>query len=308
MSWIVAGEALVDLVPDVDGRLHPTLGGSPYNVAVGLGRLGVPTSFLGPLSRDPFGRQLAARMTDAGVDLRLCPQVDAPTTLALVHLDAAKQASYRFYLEGTSALQLTAATLPTLPRGTGLHVSFGAVGARTEPTGPALAMLLRAGTDGLVSLDPNLRPVAVADDPDSYLAALTPLVAAADVVKVSDEDLAALGDATTIAGRWATAGPSLVVVTRGSAGATAHRAAGTVTVPGHDVQVVDTVGAGDAFTAGLLAGLHEARIGSRAALEACDDRTLRTVLTAASQVAAATCQRAGADPPWRDALGGVWRR
>jgi fructokinase len=297
---VVAGEALIDLAPR-EGLLLPLAGGSPYNVAIGLGRLGATTAFAGPLSSDRFGGLLGERLLTAGVSLDLAPRTDEPTTLAVVHLDDRGRASYAFYLEGTSTRALTAGSLPTLPEGAALHVSFGAVVADTPGTGPALTTLL-TDTPGLrlTSLDPNVRPGVIADL-GSYAERIERLIGAVDLVKVSDEDLLLLhpgADPLSIARRWAGAGPAAVVVTRGPDGAVAVRPDGTeLAVPGRQVVVVDTVGAGDAFTAGLLAWLDDHDQLDRGTLTTMPDAGLRAALEHAVHVAAVTCTRAGAEPP-----------
>lgn len=310
MSIVVAGEALVDLAPR-DGLLLPLPGGSPYNVAVGLGRLGSRTHYLGGLSTDAFGTRMAQRLHAEAVDLELSPRLEAPTTLAVVHLDDAGRASYGFYLEGTAAAALTGDDLPALPDGACLHVSLGAIGVGHEPTGRTLRQLLTdAHGQRLTSLDPNVRPVvfAQAGGVGAYAALMTELVADIDLVKVSDEDLMALhpdaDDALMVATDWAASGPALVVVTRGPHGAVAVRRDGrTVEVPGERVEVVDTVGAGDAFTAGLLGWLDAAALLDRDRLRAADDATITAALGYARRVAALTCTRAGADPPSPEQVG-----
>lgn len=312
MRVVVAGEALVDLVPEPDGRLRPLAGGSPFNVAVGLGRLGAPTGLLGALSADGFGDLLAERLAAADVVPLPAGRTPRPTTLAMVHLDDEGRASYSFYLEGTSATGLgpddVSAATAEVPASASaaLHVSLGAVTLTAPGTGRLLADLLAdAGARPLVSLDPNVRP-AVMGDIEGERRAIATAVAAVDVVKVSDEDLLALHpdrDPLAVAGEWARSGPALVVVTRGPEGATALRAeAGTLTVAGVPVDVVDTVGAGDAFTAGLLAALDEHGLLTRDALRDADTTALRSVLSFAARVAAVTCTRHGADPPTRDEL------
>jgi fructokinase len=297
---VVAGEALVDLVPD-DGALLPLLGGSPFNVAVALGRLEVSCAYLGRCSTDGLGRALRDRLADEGVDLRLVEVTDDPTTLALVEVDARGHATYGFYLTDTSAAGLRAAALPELPAEAALHVSLGAVTLATRPAGQALGTLLaREQGRRLVSLDPNVRP-AVLDDPAAYAGLVDEAVTRCDLVKVSDEDLAQLHpdrEPLEVARSWVAAGPVLVVVTQGAQGATGITAAGEATVPPERVAVVDTVGAGDAFTAGLLAALEErGRLIGRAALAELGLEELRAVLARAGRVAAVTCTRPGADPP-----------
>lgn len=315
---VVAGEALVDLVPDPAGALRALPGGSPFNVAVGLGRLGVPTVLLAPLSDDAHGDLLARRLDDAGVRVVPSARVARPTTSATVHLDAAGHATYTFALDRTSAADMTreelrsaTAAAPEVASAP-LHVSLGAVTLSSPGTGVLLAELIAsargdtaAGGRAFVSLDPNVRP-AVIGDLGAARAAIERAVAGVDLVKVSDADLVALHpdrDPIAVAGDWARSGPAIVVVTRGAEGATAlHAHAGTLTVAGVPVDVVDTVGAGDAFTSGLLAALDCRGLLDRAALAAVDAGTLRDVLAFAARIAAVTCTRVGADPPRREEL------
>ncbi len=309
---VVAGESLIDLVPDPDGRLRALPGGSPFNVAVGLGRLGAETALLGALSDDALGVLLADRLADADVRVRPTARTSRPTTLAMVHLDDSAHATYGFYLDGTSATGLgpadvAQAHLEDPPLATAaLHVSLGAVRLTSEGTGATLAQLVAdAASRPFVSLDPNVRPAVIVDMAAEH-AAIERAVAAADLVKVSDEDLAALlpgRDPLAVAGEWARSGPALVIVTRGRHGATAVREEhGTMTVSSLPVDVVDTVGAGDAFTSGLLAALDERGLLDRRTLAAVDATALREVLWFAARIAAATCARQGADPPRRTEL------
>ncbi len=300
---VVAGEALVDLAPR-DAMLLPLPGGSPYNVAIGLGRLGRAASFLGRLSTDGFGARLSRRLDAEGVDLGLVARTAEPTTLAVVHLDDAGRASYRFYLDGTSASGLSEADCTGIPPDAALHVSLGAVTLDTVPAGSTLEALL-GGHRGALSLDPNVRP-SVLDDLPAYADRIEQAVARVDLVKVSDEDLAALRpevDPLDLARRWARSGPAAVVVTRGRDGAAAVRPDGReLVVPGESVEVVDTVGAGDAFTSGLLAWLDDHDALTRRGLETLSDAELEAALRRAVRVSAVTCTRAGADPPRRDEL------
>ena len=317
MRIVVAGEALVDLVPDPgtgpgpggNGRLVALPGGSPFNVAIGLGRLDVPVGLLGPISSDPFGVLLADRLAEAGVTTLLHERTARPTTLAMVHLDPQGHASYGFYLDGTSATGMTEADVAAAvaqDESTGsaaLHVSLGAVTLTAPGTGRLLDRLLsQAGDRPLITFDPNVRP-AVITDLARERAAIEAVIATVDVVKVSDADLEALvpdRDPLAVAGDWAQSGPALIVVTRGSAGATALRSdGGMLTVAGVPVEVVDTVGAGDAFMSGLLAALNDRDLLGREALRAADPQSLQDGLAYAGRVAAITCTRAGSDPPYR---------
>jgi fructokinase len=301
---VAAGEALIDLAPDGD-RLRPLPGGSPYNVAIGAARLGRSVAYLGRLSTDGFGDLLQHRLTGENVDLSLVTRTDEPTSLAVVHLDEHRQATYRFYLAGTSAVGLSTTELPELPGDALLHVSFGAVGPGTAPAGPALCALLgREHGHRLTCLDPNVRPAAIGDL-DTARRRLETLLAKVDVAKVSDEDLAILYPGLAdedIASGWLNLGPSIVVVTRGARGGLALTARHRVEVAAPAVEVVDTVGAGDAYSAGLLAWLDGRQVRTREAVERLDADELRSALDRAGRVAALTCTRPGADPPYASAL------
>jgi fructokinase len=302
---VVAGEALIDLAPR-DGALVPLPGGSPYNVAVGLGRLGTPTAFLGHRSRDGFGQLLASRLEAAGVALDTTSPTDDPTTLAVVHLDDQGRASYGFYLDGTSAAGLREDELPDLDDALAVHLSLGAITLDTRPAGAAFAALVGRETGRrTVSLDPNVRPSVIADLA-GYAGRLEAVIASCDLVKVSDEDLALLHPGEPpheVARRWVRSGPAVVVVTRGPDGALGLTAEGDeVEVAGQRVEVVDTVGAGDAFTSGLLDALAQRGRLVRDALRDLGVGDLRAALEAAVHVAAITCTRPGADPPRHDEL------
>ena len=308
MRIVVAGEALVDLVPGAEGAPRALPGGSPLNVAVGLGRLGLPTGYLGPISSDAHGDLLAGRLDAAGVVRVLPGRTDAPTTRATVTLDAAGVASYTFDIDGTSAVGLTSTDVAGLPaevRAAPLHVSLGAVTLATPGTGPTLAGLLaEPGPRSFTSLDPNVRP-AVIPDLAAARTALEAAVARVELVKVSTEDLGLLRPGTdpVVAARdWAARGP-LVVVTRGADGAVAVSGDDVIAeVPSPRVTVVDTVGAGDAFTAGLLAALDAGGLLDRRTLGTAHPDAVRTALAFAARVAALTCTRPGADPPTRAEL------
>ncbi|WP_106539487.1 carbohydrate kinase family protein [Haloactinopolyspora alba] len=302
----VAGEALIDLVAEPDGRFRPIPGGSPANVAVGLSRLGGTASLLARLGTGAFGSTIRAHLEADGVDLAHAVTTSDPATLAVVTLDEHGRAAYDFYAEGTADWGWTADELPDpLPDGT-LALVTGSIAAAREPGASALLELLRRERRrGEVSLvvDPNLRP-SLLGPRDAVRARWDDLIGLADVVKVSDEDLEWLvpgAPPAEVAADWAGRGPSLVVVTYGADGALGVTSAGTsVRVRTPPVDVVDTVGAGDAFTAGLVDGLRLAGLLGRPG----EDRLagtgadgLRAVLDRAALVAAITCARAGADPP-----------
>lgn len=298
---LVAGEALVDLVAGDGGALVPHLGGGPFNAARTLGRLGRPVAFLGRLSTDAFGQALLAQLEADGVGVASVVQTGEPTTLALVELDATGAASYRFYLSGTSAtgLEPEAALTAAPPRPALLHV--GTLGLAVEPTAAAVSALVDAAPDeALVFCDPNCRPAVVTDEA-GYRARLGRVLERADVVKVSDEDLAWLEpgtDATAAAVGMAERFGATVLLTRGAEGVlVVTEDAAPVHVPARPVTVLaDTIGAGDAFGAGVLAAVGELGL-TRA--DARDPRALERPVAFGCTVAALTCERPGADPPWR---------
>lgn len=298
---VVAGEALVDLVASGPRTWTSHPGGSPANVAVGLARLGVPTALLARLGRDVFGRLLREHLVAAGVDLSLAVDAAESSSLAVASLDEAGVAQYDFWVEGTADWQWTRDELH-LPEGVAaLHT--GSMALELEPGASRLHELLeRVQGQVLVSYDPNVR-LARRGAPADGLAAVERVVALADVVKASSEDLAWLLPGVPLAdvlGRWHALGPALVVVTDGAGGALALGPGGLQSVDAVPVVVADTVGAGDAFTAGLLAGLEDAGLLQRTALDGAQDLTAPLAL--AAQVAALTCARPGADPPRRAAL------
>ncbi|HKF84256.1 MAG TPA: carbohydrate kinase [Candidatus Limnocylindrales bacterium] len=300
---VVAGEALVDLLPGPEGSLVPVPGGGPYNAARAIGRLGLDVAWLGGLSIDPFGQMLEAGLAADGVRVDLVQRTNLPTTLALAELDATGSASYRFYTEGTSAPQLVPGVVPAgLPVGT-RAVHAGTLGFVLEPMATTLEALVASLPDSLLLLvDPNCRP-SITRDPSAYGERVERVLRRADVVKVSTEDLAFLrpGMDTGDAARWvASLGPRAVLVTDGGA-AVRVLAAGTAhTVEVPRVDVIDTVGAGDTFGAAALAWLVRRGV-VRATLDA--DAALGAARFAA-RAAAITCTRAGADPPTVADLGG----
>ncbi|MFI7074806.1 carbohydrate kinase [Micromonospora sediminicola] len=303
----VLGEAVIDLAPADGGDLlaaHP--GGSPLNVAVGLARLGRPTAMLARFSRTAFGRRLRAHAESNGVDVTSAAADDRPATLAVVSLNSAGSASYDFYLDGAADWHWTAEELAVLPAGTRvLHT--GSLAALLPPGADRVAELTareHAAGRVLISLDPNVRP-AMLTDPDGARHRLLDLARHTHLVKASDEDLAWLfpgASMETAASRLRDLGVRLVVVTRGADGSYALTGGLRLHHPARLVPVVDTVGAGDAFTAGLLDALVEADAADPSAVGELNEGRLRQVLDRASRVAAVTCTRAGADPPHRAEL------
>jgi fructokinase len=305
----VVGEALVDLVDSGDHRTFTAhAGGSPLNVAVGLARLGHPTALLARLATDAFGRLLRAHATANGIDLTVAPHAAEPTTLAVASLDDQRRAAYDFYLDGTADWQWTTAELAGMPADTTI-LHTGSLASWTPPGDERIAELVRgARVDGrtLVSYDPNVRPRLIGT-PERGRDLIERFVAAAHVVKASDEDIGWLYPdhaPDQVAARWVDLGALLVVITRGPQGASGYRAGRRrVDRAAPAIEVVDTVGAGDALMSGLLSSLAE--LGDAAsphALTDLDDEVIGQVLARAVLAAAMTCERAGADPPTVDEL------
>jgi fructokinase len=300
---VVAGDAFVDLTSTtaLDGgpAYAPHPGGSCLNVAVGLGRLGVPTGLLARVSDDGFGRLLRRHLADSGVqDAFLVPTTDQ-TGLGVADIFGGV-AGYSFYNAGTADRGLLPEHLAgvALPPGAALHV--GSVALAYEPQARTLTGLVRAESGRrLITLDPNVRP-SVIKDRDHYLEQLTGWVALSDVVKVSDEDLAWLHPdepAGVVARRWLETGAALVLVTSGAAGAWATTAAYEARTVSPTVAVVDTVGAGDAFMSATLAFLWRAGRLTREGVQSLTSADLEALLAWAVGVAADTCTRSGAEPP-----------
>jgi fructokinase len=296
----VIGEALIDLVStgeteasgDRGYLAHP--GGSPYNVAIGLARLGNQATLLARLSGDAFGRQLRSHAEANGVDLSLAVEASEPSTLAVLSLDAAHNATYDFYRTGTADWQWSAAEMGQIPADTG-WVHTGSLASWISPGAEVIESRLTELASSVVSFDPNIRPLLLTDHA-AAVGRIERLVALSTVVKASAEDLEWLYPDEAIPDvlhRWRALGPSLVVVTDGGRGAHAMSGDGQpFTVAARQVTVVDTVGAGDAFMAGLINALER-----EPGLIGADAGTVTPAIEEAILVAALTCQRAGADPP-----------
>ncbi|MEV5884462.1 carbohydrate kinase [Streptomyces sp. NPDC052020] len=298
---VVAGEALIDLVPQGTGALAaltPALGGGPYNTAVALARLGSPTAFCSRVSLDAFGEALLERLRASGVDLSPVQRGPEPTTLAVATVGADGSAAYSFYVEGTADRLFTAPA--ALPSGT-RAISFGTCSLVLEPGASAYEGLLRdAAARGLfTALDPNIR-AGLIPDPDAYRARFESWLPSVTLLKLSAEDAEWLGGTPR---EWLAAGPAAVVVTRGGDGLTAYtRDGGVYEVPGERVEVADTIGAGDTVNAALLHGLAERdALGARAVAEL-GPRDWAGLLDFAARAAAVTCSRPGAEPPYAHEL------
>ena len=298
---VVAGEALIDLVPQGPGALaslRPALGGGPYNTAVALGRLGSPTAFCSRVSSDAFGEALLEGLRAAGVDVSGVARGAEPTTLAVATIDAQGSAAYSFYVDGTADRLFTAPA--ALPEGT-RAVSFGTCSLVLEPGASAYEELMRtaAGQGVFTALDPNIR-AGLIPDADAYRARFLTWLPSVTLLKLSEEDARWLGGSPR---EWLAAGPSAVVITHGGDGLTVFTCDGAEhSVPGEKVDVVDTIGAGDTVNAALLHGLAAQDALSPAALAGLDAGGWTRLLRFAARAAAITCSRAGAEPPYAHEL------
>jgi fructokinase len=306
----VAGEALVDFVPaGRDGLFEAAPGGSPANVAVGLARLGVETRLLARLADDLLGHRLRAHLAGNGVDLSFAVRAAEPTSLAIVAVGHQGVVEYDFRVQGTADWQWRDHELTGALDGQVVALHAGSLALTMPPGADVLQRLLaQAREDMTISYDPNCRPLLMGS-PNAVRGRIEALVGLADVVKASADDLDWLlpGHAPEqVAEAWLARGPSLVVITLGPDGLlAATRQAGVLRRPGRRVEVVDTVGAGDACMSALLAGLHRRDLlgaGRRPALGATDAATVQEVVDEAVLAAAITCTRHGADPPTAEEL------
>lgn len=302
--FVVCGEALWDLFA-VEGEMglsfDARIGGSPFNVAVGLSRMDQRSALLTGLSTDRLGERLSAALVREGVDTRFLVRSPRPTTLSVVDVGPDGGPAYAFYGENAADREVTPDALPEFASEVwGFHM--GSYSLVVEPVGSSLlALATREAGQRLVTLDPNVRPT-VEPDLGIWRTRLNALLAHVDVVKVSSEDLEILyPDAShaQIGQRWLAAGAALVIITRGEDGAEAFGSFGRLDVDGVRIEVADTVGAGDTFQAALIAGLAERAVRSRAALKALSVDECRDVMRFAMRAAAITCSRRGADLPRR---------
>ncbi|MFN7003416.1 MAG: carbohydrate kinase family protein [Roseinatronobacter sp.] len=299
---LCAGEALIDMLPRESAAgeacFAPYPGGAVFNTAIALGRLGAEVGFFCPLSDDLFGAQLRAALTASRVDHSFSPAVDRPCTLAFVTLEGG-QARYAFYDRGTALRDLSAAELPVLPESV-RALFFGGISLVGDPCGAAFETLSAQAGDRVVMLDPNIRPGFIRDEA-AYRARLAAMLAQTDIVKLSDEDLHWLmgdGEIAGLAEALRTQGPQIVIITEGAKGARAFSRLGETHAQATPVEVVDTVGAGDTFNGGFLAGLARADALSKGAIAGLAGSVLHDALALGTRAAAVTVSRAGANPPW----------
>ncbi len=304
---LCCGEALIDMLPRKTGAdedaFAPYPGGAVFNTAIALGRLGRDAGFFSGLSTDLFGVMLADALAASQVSADLSVRSDRPTTLAFVRL-VNGQASYAFYDENTAGRMLSPDDLPELPDRVGA-LFFGGISLVVEPCARAYeALMLREAPRRVMMIDPNIRPGFIRDEA-AYRARIDRMLAAADIVKLSDEDLGWLegpGGTDAHVAALLRRGPKLVCITRGADGVSGYTANRRVDVAAARAQVVDTVGAGDTFNAGLLAALDQAGALTKDGVASLSDDTLRAALSLGARAAAVTVSRAGANPPWAHEL------
>ncbi|MFA6156115.1 carbohydrate kinase [Mesorhizobium sp.] len=301
---LCCGEALIDMLPRIatngEPAFAPYVGGAVFNTAIALGRLGAPAGFFSGLSSDLFGGELRDALGASKVSSTYAHTSPRPTTLAFVRLNNG-QATYTFYDENTAGRMLTTDDLPELG-GEIEAMLFGAISLISEPAGSAYeAFMKREHESRVMMLDPNIRPNFIPDKA-RHLRRIRTMMAMADIVKLSDEDLLWFGEAGShedVIRNWLDRGPKLIVVTHGSEGAVGYSKDHAVTVMPDKVEVVDTVGAGDTFNAGILASLHEQGLLTKTAIAGLSQDAIRKALELGTKAAAVTVSRAGANPPWR---------
>ncbi len=301
------GECLIDMLPRRseagEDCFAPYPGGALFNTAIALGRIGFDTGFVSGISNDLFGQMLTDKLDEAGVSTDLSIRSDRPTTLAFVRLTGG-QASYTFYDENSALRMLTAADVPTVPDAVKALV-FGCISLVGEPCAEFFEALMMQEADArVILLDPNIRAGFVTNEA-GYRARLDRMMARADIVKLSDEDLHWLmgeGDIADLAGAILDKGAKVVCVTQGADGVAGFTRDFNVFAPATKVDVVDTVGAGDTINAGILAALDHAGALSKDGVANLTAEWLQSALAFAARAAAITVSRAGANPPWAHEL------
>lgn len=289
----VTGEVLIDLIPDINGVRVPVVGGGPANTAKALARLGISTYFIAGISSDEFGQQSRAELHAAGVNLSLSKVSEKPTATATVSMDSEGKATYKFSLTDTATFDFG---VDWLPQGSPAVLHIGTLATIVAP-GCDVLYRWAAEVEAPIVFDPNIRP-SVISDRDYHRNSVERWMSMSDVIKLSDDDLIWLyPDLTTVedlievAHRILNNGPTLVVITRGSAGIIGVTSDQVVIVPSLSTNVIDTVGAGDTVGAVIVEGI------SHHGIEAASGWKLEEILQRAAKAASITCSRAGAQPP-----------
>jgi fructokinase len=301
------GEALIDMLPRAtaagEAAFAPYAGGAVFNTAIALGRLGVASGFFSGLSTDLMGEILVETLAASKVDTRLAARSNRPTTLAFVKL-VQGQATYAFYDENTAGRLLAESELPVIPADVNA-LFFGGISLVNDPAASTYeALQARECGTRVTMIDPNIRPGFITDEA-GYRARIGRMMARADIVKLSDEDLHWLmgpGDLVSVARQLIATGPRVVFLTEGAKGARAVTATQERFVAATPVTVADTVGAGDTFNAGALAALDQAGVLTKAEIAGVNEAVLDAALSLGTRAAAVTVSRPGANPPWAHEL------
>ncbi|HBF30521.1 carbohydrate kinase [Rhizobium sp.] len=305
---LCCGEALIDMLPREttlgEPAFSPYAGGAVFNTAIALGRLGIASAFFTGLSDDMLGDVLRETLRKSNVDFSYCATLSRPTTIAFVKL-VDGHATYAFYDENTAGRMITEADLPSLDDDCeALH--FGAISLIPDPCGATYeALMRREHKTRVISLDPNIRPGFIKDKA-AHMARIRRMAAMSDIVKFSDEDLEWFGmegDHDSLAQQWLEHGAKLVVITLGADGAVAYTAKHKVHGLSERVTVVDTVGAGDTFDAGILASLKMQNLLTKAQVANLTEEQIAKALALGAKAAAVTVSRAGANPPFAAEIG-----
>ncbi|NIY72394.1 carbohydrate kinase [Marivivens donghaensis] len=303
---LCCGEALIDMLPrtstEGEACYAPYAGGAVFNTAIALGRLGAQVGFFSGIAQDMMGEVLTDTLKASKVDISNVVLADRPSTVAFVKL-VNGQATYAFYDEGTAGRLLAIEDLPN--EVTADAMFFGGISLPVEPCGATYeALCLREAPKRVIMMDPNIRPGFIRDEA-AYRARIERMTAACDIIKLSDEDLNWLvgeGDLIENARKIIAKGPKLVCITEGANGSYGITADNVVFVPANKVEVIDTVGAGDTFNAGVLASLQSAGKLSKDDIASLDEDTIKAALSLGNRSAAITVSRAGANPPWSNEL------
>ena len=299
------GEALIDFIPVVDAAgsnaYKPAPGGSPYNSSIAAARLGARAFFLGRVSRDFFGDQLVRTLEKNGVDTSYIVRTDQPSTLAFVKKSPTGEARYAFFVTNAADRGLRPEDIPAQLPEECKAIVFGSISLIPDPvSSTVLGLVEREAEERVISFDPNVRTVLIDEEAD-YRRRVERAFAAATIVKISDEDLAWYAPGKPIrevAQSLLTDRTRVVVVTLGSEGAFAATPAGIVSVSGVETEVSDTVGAGDSFHSALLTWLSRRKLLTLEGVRGLEVHQVEEMLAFAARVAAKTCSRPGADPPY----------
>ena len=293
---LCCGEALIDMLPRTtqagEDCYMPDPGGAVHNTAVALGRLGADVGFVSGISTDFFGQMLMEKLEGSGVNTADVVRADRPTTMAYVKLTNG-HATYVFYDENTAGRMLEPEDMPHTRADA---YFFGGISLVVDPCGAAYAaMMQRVAPDAITMIDPNIRPGFITDEA-AYRARISAMLKVANIVKTSDEDLDWIGGG--VEGLLEDTATSVVLLTKGSEGVTIITREGQWDVPAQKATVVDTVGAGDTFNAGFLAGLDQAGFLTKSTFPDVTEQALHAAATLGAKAAAVTVSRAGVNPPW----------